>query len=197
MALDRGGASAQRAIAGERHVTDRETIRRVVIETLAGMDAARRAAPHDRTVALGADHAGFALKEALRRYVEEELGHAALDLGTHSAEPVDYPDIALAVAGAVARGEAARGILVDGAGIGSTMAANKVRGVRAALCHDERTARNGREHNDANVLVLGAGSVGRGQARAIVRVFLATPFAGGRHERRVKKVMAIEEMPTP
>lgn len=178
-------------------MTDRETIRRVVIETLAGMDAARRAAPHDRTVALGADHAGFALKEALRRYVEEELGHAALDLGTHSAEPVDYPDIALAVAGAVARGEAARGILVDGAGIGSTMAANKVRGVRAALCHDERTARNGREHNDANVLVLGAGSVGRGQARAIVRVFLATPFAGGRHERRVKKVMAIEEMPTP
>ncbi len=173
---------------------DREAIRRVVEETLAGLEASR-AAPRDRTVAIGADHGGFALKEAIRRYLEEELGYSVVDFGTHSEEPVDYPDLALAVARAVARGEAGRGVLVDGAGIGSTMAANKVRGVRAALCHDERTARNGREHNDANVLVLGAGSVGRGLARAIVRIFLTTPFAGGRHERRVKKIMAIEETP--
>jgi ribose 5-phosphate isomerase B len=173
-------------------VRDREAIRRVVEETVAGLEASR-AAPRDRTVAVGADHGGFALKEAIRRYLEEELGYAVVDFGTHSEEPVDYPDLALAVANAVARGEAARGVLVDGAGIGSTMAANKVRGVRAALCHDERTARNGREHNDANVLVLGAGSVGRGLARAIVRIFLTTAFGGGRHERRVRKIMAIEE----
>jgi ribose 5-phosphate isomerase B len=174
-------------------VRDRETIRRVVVETLAELDAARRA-PRERTVAVGADHGGFPLKETLRRFLEEELGYEVIDFGTHSTEPVDYPDLALAVARAVARGEAGSGLLVDGAGIGSTMAANKVRGVRAALCHDERTARNGREHNDANVLVLGAGSVGRGLARAIVRIFLTTPFAGGRHERRVRKIMAIEEM---
>lgn len=171
---------------------DREAVRRVVVEALAELDA-RRAAPASRTIAVGADHAGFPLKESLVPFLEEELGWTVIDHGTRSEEPVDYPDLALAVARSVARGEASRGLVVDGAGIGSSIAANKVRGVRAALCHDARTARNGREHNDANVLVLGSGSVGRGLARQILRIFLATPFAGGRHERRVKKIMAIEE----
>ncbi len=213
MALDRRGAAAERPRAGGDRVSrgaigggaggrapDRETIRRVVVETLAqiesragGARAGGATAPASRTVALGADHGGFALKETLAAYLRDELGWAVIDHGTHSTEAVDYPDFALAVARSVARGEAARGLLVDGAGIGSTMAANKFRGARAALCHDARTAQNAREHNDANILVLGAGSVGRGLARQIARIFLETAFAGGRHERRVKKIMAIEE----
>lgn len=182
---------------------DRDEIRRLVIAALAEQadGAARaaagaRAAPAAATIAVGADHGGFRLKEMLRRYLEEELSWRVVDCGTHSEAAVDYPDLALAVARSVASGETRFGLLVDGAGIGSTMAANKVRGVRAALCHDERTARNAREHNDANVLALGAGIVQRGLARRIVRIFLETPFAGGRHERRVAKIMAIEERGT-
>lgn len=182
---------------------DRDEIRRLVIAALAEQadGAARaaagaRAAPAGSTIAVGADHGGFRLKEMLRRYLEEELSWRVVDCGTHSEAAVDYPDLALAVARSVASGETRFGLLVDGAGIGSTMAANKVRGVRAALCHDERTARNAREHNDANVLALGAGIVQRGLARRIVRIFLETPFAGGRHERRVAKIMAIEERGT-
>lgn len=173
-------------------MTDRETIRRVVVETLARLEAPT--APSSRTIALGADHGGFALKESLKRYVAEELGWAVVDHGTDSEAAVDYPDFALKVALSVARGEASRGLLVDGAGIGSTICANKVRGVRAALCHDARTARNAREHNDAQILVLGAGSVAQAPARRIVRIFLETAFAGGRHERRVKKMMEIETL---
>jgi ribose 5-phosphate isomerase B len=179
-------------------VIDREAVRRAVEEALAEVRAASsppRAPGRDvaGTIAVGADHGGFRLKEALRAFIEEELGWRAADHGTDSEEAVDYPDVAASVARAVAGGAAARGLLIDGAGIGSTMAANKVRGVRAALCHDARTARNAREHNDANVLVLGAGSVQRGLARQIVRIFLTTPFAGGRHERRVKKIMDLEQ----
>jgi ribose 5-phosphate isomerase B len=176
---------------------DRERIRRMVIEALDARAGDHRAPRESgrgagKTIAVGADHGGFQLKAALARYLGEELGWRVVDHGTHSEEAVDYPDVALPVALAVARGDAAYGLLIDGAGIGSTMAANKVRGVRAALCHDERTARNAREHNDANVLALGAGSVQRGLARRIVRIFVETPFAGGRHERRVAKIMAIE-----
>jgi ribose 5-phosphate isomerase B len=105
---------------------------------------------------------------------------------------VDYPDYAAAVAREVAAGRCARGIVVDAAGIGSAMAANKIAGVRCALCHDDRTVVNGREHNDANVLSLGARTVNRGLAQRLVRLFLTTPFAGGRHERRVQKIMALE-----
>ncbi|MGH2522170.1 MAG: ribose 5-phosphate isomerase B [Anaerolineales bacterium] len=143
-------------------------------------------------VALGADHGGFALKEALKEFVTG-LGYTVVDCGTHSADPVDYPDVAYAVARLVSERQAWRGILVDGAGIGSAMAANKVPGVRAALCYDHATAVNSREHNDANVLSLGAGLIGANLARQIVQAWLATPFGGGRHQKRVDKIVEIEK----
>ena len=146
----------------------------------------------EKTVALGADHGGFALKEDLKAYLPE-LGYAVLDCGTNSAEPVDYPDYAFAVAGLVSAGRVFRGIMVDGAGIGSCMAANKIPGIRAAMCHDLSTAVNSREHNDANVLTLGGGLLGASLARQIVKIWLSTDFGGGRHARRVDKIMAIEK----
>ncbi|RMG11481.1 MAG: ribose 5-phosphate isomerase B [Planctomycetota bacterium] len=142
-------------------------------------------------IALGADHGGFALKEAIEAHLRGR-GLEVADLGTHSEASCDYPDFAAAVARAVALGEAAWGILVDGAGIGSCMAANKVPGVLAATCHDERTARNAREHNGSNVLCLGAGSLPVPAALRIVDAWLETPFAGGRHGRRVDKIRALE-----
>ena len=142
-------------------------------------------------VALGADHGGYALKETLKAYLAE-LGYAVVDCGTHSTDAVDYPDLAYAVARLVSSGEAWRGIVVDGAGIGSAMAANKVPGVRAALCYDHATALNSREHNDANVLTLGAGLIGPNLAKQIAQAWLATPFGGGRHQRRVDKITDIE-----
>ena len=145
-----------------------------------------------RRVAIGSDHGGYELKEVLKRAIGEEMGWEVHDCGTHSTDAVDYPDYAAAVAREVSSGRAARGIVVDAAGIGSTMAANKVAGVRCALCHDDVTVRNAREHNDANVLALGARIVHRGAATRIVRLFLQTEFAGGRHERRVRKIMALE-----
>ena len=117
-------------------------------------------------VAIGADHGAFALKNQLARYLREELGHPVIDLGAYSEEAVDYPDFAAAVAREVAAGRAARGIVIDAAGIGSTMAANKIAGVRCALCHDDATVLNAREHNDANVLALGARVVNRGRGDA-------------------------------
>jgi ribose 5-phosphate isomerase B len=114
------------------------------------------------------------------------------DLGTHSGDAVDYPDFAAAVAREVASGRATLGVVVDTAGIGSSMAANKVAGVRCALCHDDRTVMNAREHNDANVLALGSKVVNRGSAVRMVRLFLGTEFAGGRHARRVQKIMALD-----
>ncbi len=145
-----------------------------------------------RTVALGGDHGGFALKESLRKFLSGELGYAVIDVGTHSTDPVDYPDIARAVGEAVADGRAHRGIVIDGAGIGSSMAANRVPGVRCALCHDVKTVLNSREHNDANVLALGSGVVNVGLARQMVSTWLKTRFAGGRHARRVAKIMELE-----
>lgn len=154
--------------------------------------AARARAISPRRVALGSDHGGYALKEVLKRAITDELGWEVFDCGTHSTDAVDYPDFAAAVAREVAAGRAARGIVVDAAGIGSTMAANKIAGVRCALCHDDRTVLNGREHNDANLLALGATVVNRGAAVRLARLFLTTEFAGGRHERRVRKIMALE-----
>lgn len=144
-----------------------------------------------RSVAIGADHGGYPLKEALKEFVAK-LGHEVIDCGTNSTESVDYPDFALAVAELVAQGRAGHGILIDGAGIGSCMAANKVPGVRAAMCYDKSTALNSREHNDANVLTLGAGFLGENLAKQIVQAWLASPFGAGRHARRVDKIMAIE-----
>jgi len=143
-------------------------------------------------IALGADHGGFALKETLKEFVAG-LGHTVVDCGAHSTEAVDYPDLAYAVARLVSAGEAWRGILVDGAGLGSAMAANKVPGVRAALCYDHATAVNSREHNDANVLTLGAGLIGVNLAKQIVQTWLATPFGGGRHQKRIDKIIEIEK----
>lgn len=144
-----------------------------------------------RVVALGADHGGFELKEQLKAYLSE-WGYSPLDLGTSSREPVDYPDYAEAVANAVARGEAWRGVVIDSAGIGSSIAANKVPGARAALCNDRATARNSREHNDANILSLGAQLIAAESAREILAVWLETKFAGGRHQKRVDKIIAID-----
>lgn len=143
-----------------------------------------------RLVAVGADHGGYAMKEALKSVVEE-AGYGVIDCGTHNTESVDYPDFAYAVAQLVANGQAWRGIIVDGAGIGSCMAANKVPGVRAAMCYDQATAVNSREHNNANVLTLGAGLIGPNLAAQITRTWLKTGFGGGRHGRRVDKIDAI------
>jgi ribose 5-phosphate isomerase B len=143
-------------------------------------------------VAIGADHGGFELKQQLKNHLRD-WGYQVLDLGTNSSEAVDYPDFAEAVGNAVARGEAWLGIALDSAGIGSSIAANKVPGVRAALCYDRATARNSREHNDANVLTLGAKLIAPEAAREIVALWLSTPFAGGRHQRRVDKIRSIEE----
>jgi ribose 5-phosphate isomerase B len=145
-----------------------------------------------RIVAIGADHGGFELKEQLKDHLRD-WGYQVLDLGTNSAESVDYPDFAEAVGKVVARGDARLGIVLDSAGIGSSIAANKVPGVRAALCYDRATARNSREHNDANVLTLGAKLIAPEAAREIVALWLATPFAGGHHQRRVDKIRSIEE----
>jgi ribose 5-phosphate isomerase B len=145
----------------------------------------------DRTVAVGADHGGYALKELLKSHVTE-LGYEVTDCGTHDTSSVDYPDYAYAVACLVSEGRARWGIVVDGAGIGSCMAANKVPGVRAAMCYDHATALNSREHNDANVLTLGGALIGSSLARQIVEVWLGTNFGGGRHARRVDKIMGIE-----
>ena len=145
-----------------------------------------------RSVAIGADHGGFELKEILRGHLRD-WGYTVLDQGTSSAAAVDYPDFAEAVAERVARGEAWRGIVIDTMGIGSSIAANKVPGARAALCYDRATARNSREHNDANILALGAKMISPELAREIVALWLETPFAGGRHARRVEKISAIEQ----
>ncbi len=148
-----------------------------------------------RVVAIGADHGGFELKEQLKGHLRD-WGYTVLDLGTNSAEAVDYPDFAEAVANAVARGDAWRGVVIDSAGIGSSIAANKVPGARAALCYDRATARNSREHNDANLLSLGARLIPAETARELLAVWLETPFAGGRHQRRVDKIRAIEDRHT-
>lgn len=154
----------------------------------------REAPPPDtgpETIAIGADHGGYALKERLA-FLLREAGHDVHDCGTDSTDSVDYPDYAHEVARLVGDGTCRSGIIVDGAGIGSAMAANKVPGVRAALCYDLSTARNSREHNHANVLTLGAGLIGQNLAWQIVKEWLRTPWGPGRHANRVDKIMKIE-----
>jgi len=154
--------------------------------------AAATGAGPTAVVAIGSDHGGYALKEELKSHLTR-LGYRFHDLGTHSTDPVDYPDVALAVAKAVRAGDARLGILVDAAGIGSAMAANKVPGIRAALCGDPASARNAREHNDANVLTLGARFVDGARMREIVETFLTAQCTEERHLRRVQKITGIEE----
>jgi ribose 5-phosphate isomerase B len=145
-----------------------------------------------KVVAIGADHGGFDLKENLRAYITE-LGFDVHDMGAYNKNPVDYPEFAHAVASLVSTGKAWRGIMIDGAGIGSCIVANKVPGVRAGMAYDISSASNSREHNDTNVLTLGAGLIGVNLARQIVKTWLTTEFGGGRHVPRVEKIMAVEK----
>ena len=146
-------------------------------------------------IAIGADHAGFALKTHLLSELDR-LGHEVVDLGTHDTTSVDYPEICANVGRAVAEGRADRGVVVGGSGQGEQMAANKVPGVRAALCNDLYTARMSRSHNDANVLAIGARIVAPALADEILTLWLTTPFEGGRHERRVAQIAEIEREET-
>jgi ribose 5-phosphate isomerase B len=143
-------------------------------------------------VAIGSDHGGYRLKEEIKALLAE-LKVESCDFGTHTLESVDYPDISRQVAEAVAKGEYERGIIVCGTGIGVSIAANKINGIRAALCNDVFSAKMSREHNDANILTLGERVIGPGLARMIVEVWLTTDFAGGRHTCRVEKIMALEK----
>ncbi len=143
-------------------------------------------------VFIGSDHAGYQFKEQIKSWLRE-LGYRHEDVGTFSEAPVDYPDIAELVAQKVAAKPELRGILIDGAGIGSAIAANKVPGVRAAACFDPYTTRNSREHNNTNVLCLGSRNLGIDIAKEIVKIWLATGFGGGRHVRRVEKITALEQ----
>jgi len=143
-------------------------------------------------VAVGADHGGFALKEQIKVHLAR-LGRRFVDLGTHSTDAVDYPDVAAAVARKVASGEARFGIVVDAAGIGSAMAANKIAGVRAATVHEPVAARNAREHNDANLLVLGARFLAQGALHEVLETFLSVECSEERHLRRVRKIMDLEK----
>jgi ribose 5-phosphate isomerase B len=145
-----------------------------------------------KTIAIGSDHGGFTLKEKLKP-IFEEFGLHIQDVGVHEEKPVDYPDIARQVAEIVASGQALRGVIIDGAGIGSSIVANKFPGIRAALCYDKASARNSREHNDSNVLTLGGRLLTATQAEELLRVWLTTPFAGGRHAARVQKITEIEK----
>lgn len=176
----------------------RALVRQVVDATLAPPEATMPARSPEGSaadgrvaVAIGADHGGWQLKERIGRQLTE-AGYAVTDCGTNGPDAVDYPDIAHAVARLVADGTCRWGIILDGAGIGSAMVANKVPGVRAANCHDLSSARNSREHNHANVLTLGAGMVSGEQARRIVTTWLETPAGGGRHQRRVDKITSME-----
>ena len=185
-----------------------EIVKRIVQRTIgdrepvAAGDSGTPAAPSEsdsgnerinknRRIAIAADHGGYTMKESLKPYLQKQ-GYQVDDCGTHSPESVDYPDYAYAAAKKVSDGEAWRGIIIDGAGIGSCMVANKVPGVRAALCYDHATALNSREHNNANVLTLGAGMIDLTLAQQIVLTWLNTNFGGGRHARRVDKIMDIE-----
>ena len=142
-------------------------------------------------VVIGSDHGGFVAKEVLKKYLEV-IGYKVIDAGTHSEESVDYPDFAEKVARTVARGDADRGIMIDGAGIGSSMVCNKVRGIRAALCYDLKTIENSRKHNNANVLTLGGPLHKPEDLCEMVKVWLSTRFEGGRHWARINKMMAVE-----
>jgi len=189
------GASVQLNPGG--HVTplaaDTLRARRVTVVREAIDDDLASLAPaaEIRRIAMGSDHSGVSLKRLLRDALRAQ-GLAVDDVGTEGTEPVDYPDIAAAVARLVTRGEAEAGIVIDGAGLGSAIAANKVPGIRAAMCNDRTLARYAREHNGANVLTLGAMLVNADEAKAIVQTFLATPMREARYLRRLAKIRALE-----
>jgi len=151
----------------------------------------RRGSKTSRMVSVGSDHGGFKMKEELKTLLTE-LGHQVHDFGTNSEDAVDYPDFAYAVAKSVSEGAAELGIMIDGAGVGSAMTANKVPGVRAAACYSVKVATNSREHNDANVLTLGSGTITSAEMRDIVRAWLSTEIKEDRHRKRVAKINAIE-----
>jgi len=165
----------------------RDLVRRVVDEMAGQGPASEPLQSEEAPIAIGADHGGFHLKEKLLAHLRDQ-GYSVVDCGTHGSESVDYPEFAHAVAAHVAEGRCRYGIVVDGAGIGSCMVANKVPGVRAALCYDLSTARNSREHNHANVLTLGAGLIGESLARQIVDTWLSTDWGAGRHARRAQMI---------
>ena len=142
--------------------------------------------------AMGSDHGGFALKERLKEFIKTTFRYDIVDFGTHNTETVDYPDYAFLVAAAVAEGEFPFGIILDGAGLGSSIVANKLPGVRAAVCNDIFAARNSRAHNKANVLTLGSQIIGNGLAEEIVKVWLTTPFEE-RHQKRIDKILRLEK----
>lgn len=179
------------------HVTplaqDTLTARRItIVRDGVDVDAAALAPAADvRTIAIGSDHTGIALKGAIRQHLRGR-GLAVHDLGTDTSEPVDYPDVAAAVARQVARGEADAGIAIDGAGLGSTIAANKIRGIRAAMCLNQTLARYARQHNGANVLALGATLLTPAEALEIVDVFVGTPMHEARYIRRLAKIRELE-----
>ena len=143
-------------------------------------------------IIIGSDHGGFSLKEELKAFLLKE-GFKVSDYGTYSADPVDYPDIAFLVAEKVGKDGKSVGIIIDGAGMGSAITANKVPGIRAAACYDTVAAKNSRAHNDANILTLGSRITGAGLAQEIVRTWLCTPFEGGRHAARVRKIESVEK----
>jgi len=147
-------------------------------------------------IAVGSDHRGFDIKQQIIA-IATELGHECIDVGTTGNNPVDYPDLAYLAATSVSKKEADRAILACATGIGMSMAANKVKGIRAALCHDELTAHISRDHNNSNVLCLSADQIGVLLLRKMVEVWLSTEFSGGRHERRVRKIEAIEQGKDP
>lgn len=142
-------------------------------------------------IVIGSDHRGFESKQLIKAIVTQ-LGHECIDVGTSGSNPVDYPDTAYAACKAIASGQADRAILACGTGIGMSIAANKIKGIRAALCHDELSARISRDHNDANVLCVSGDLVGEVLLRKMVEVWLSSEFSGGRHQRRVNKIKAIE-----
>jgi len=147
-------------------------------------------------IVVGSDHRGFEAKQQIKAIVAE-LGHECIDVGTNNSNPVDYPDTAYLAAMAVSKKQADRAILVCATGIGMSITANKINGIRAALCHDELSAQISRDHNDANVLCLSGDQIGEVLLRKMVEVWLNTEFSGGRHARRVKKIKAIEEGRNP
>ena len=161
-------------------------------ESASTLPAPQPGALTKKTVVIGADHGGYELKEALKPDLKT-LGFEIQDVGTNSKDAVDYPDFAHAVAQAVCTGQAWRGIMIDGAGIGSCIVANKVPGVRAGMAYDYSSAVNSREHNDTNVLTLGAGLIGVSLAKQIVKTWLTTEFGGGRHTPRVDKIKSVEK----
>lgn len=177
----------------------RALVRRILLDVLAEdagespTDVSRpAAATASRIIAIASDHSGYELKQQLIPWLRA-LGYTPVDLGTDSKESVDYPDFAFSAASMVMQGKAEAAIIIDGAGIGSAMAANKTPGVRASMCYDIATAHNAREHNHANVLTLGAGMIDENMAKTIVKTWLQTPWGEGRHARRVAKITAIEQ----